>query len=49
MTNGFLTFNSRANVITRYIFNQVRCFFTFSTDFMVYTTNMGYTSKIHEP
>ena len=33
MTNGFfylLTFNSRADIITRYNCNQVRCFFTFN-------------------
>ena len=24
------TFNSRADIMTRYTFNQVRCFFTFS-------------------
>ena len=29
-----LTFNSRADIISRYNFNQVRCFFTFSIDFM---------------
>ena len=37
MRNGFfclLTFNSRADIISRYNFNQVRCFFTFSIDFM---------------
>ena len=37
MTNGFfylLTFNFRADIMTRNTFNQVRCFFTFSIDFM---------------
>ena len=29
-----LTFNSRADIISRYNFSQVRCFFTFSIDFM---------------
>ena len=38
MTNVFfylLTFNSRADIMTRYTFNQVRCFFTFSIDFFI--------------
>ena len=30
-----LTFSSRADIITRCNFNQVRFFFTFSIDFMV--------------
>ena len=37
MTNAFfylLTFNFRADIMTRNTFNQVRCFFTFSIDFM---------------
>ena len=37
MTNDIfqlLTFNFRADVMTRYTFNQVRCFFTLSIDFM---------------
>ena len=29
------TFNSRADIITRYNFDQVRCFFIFNIDFMV--------------
>ena len=29
-----LTFNFRADIMTRNTFNQVRCFFTFSIDFM---------------
>ena len=29
------TFDSRADIMTKYTFNQVRCFFTFSVDFMV--------------
>ena len=33
---GSLTFNSRADIITRYKFNQVRCFFTFGIGFMVW-------------
>ena len=32
---GLLTFNSKADIITRYNFNQVRCFFTLSLDFMI--------------
>ena len=36
MTNVCLfTFNSRADIINRYNFGQVRCFFTFNIDFMV--------------
>ena len=39
MTNGFffylLTFNFRADIMTKYNFNQVRWFLTFSIDFMV--------------
>ena len=30
-----LTFNSRADIITRYNFNQVRCFILHLTDFMI--------------
>ena len=30
-----LIFNSKAYIMTRYIFNEVRCFFTFHIDFMV--------------
>ena len=37
-------FNSRADIITRYNFNQVRCFFTFNR----FHGLIGYTSKIHE-
>ena len=40
-----LTFNSRADIITRYNFNQVRCFFfTFNRSHGL----IGYTSKTHE-
>ena len=38
MTNEFFylfTFNFRADIMTKYAFNQVRSFFTFSIDFMV--------------
>ena len=41
-----LTFYSRADIMTRYTFNEVRCFFTFS----IYIVHglIGYTSKINE-
>ena len=39
MTNGFfylLTFNSSTDIMARYNFNQIRCFFTFFVvDFIV--------------
>ena len=40
-----LTYNSRADIITRYNFNQVRCFFF---AFNRFHGLIGYTSKIHE-
>ena len=39
-----LTFNSRADITTRYNFNQARCFFIFNR----FHGLIGYTSKIHE-
>ena len=41
MTNGFFAFNSGADVITRYNFNQVRCFFTLN----IFHGLIGYISK----
>ena len=47
MTNVFfllVDFNSRADITTRYTFNQIRCFFYISYRFHGL---MGYTSKIY--
>ena len=40
-------FDFRADIMTKYTFNQIRCFFTFRIDFRFHGL-MGYTSKIHE-
>ena len=49
MRNGFfclLTFNFRADIISRCNFNQVRCFFTFSIDFMAkWDTSIKYMNN----